>query len=148
MARFATGKLLTAVIAAGVIGALAATGAVWVFRELQPRPADLHELLHSRVPLNAAEKARLDAREEAFARRRGAIETRLKAANGRLAGAIQIDPRWSPEVEAATREVESAAGDLERATLEHVFEMRSGLDADHRAAYDKAFVSALQRGAR
>ena len=148
MADFPAGKLLAAVAAAGIVGGLVAGGAVWAVRALQPAPADLHELLHRRVPLNAAERARLEVKEQAYAQKRAQIETRLKAANGRLAVAIAADPRWSPEVEAGTRQVEVAAGDLERATLVHVFEMREGLDPAHRPTYDAALVEALQRGAR
>lgn len=98
------------------------------------------------MPPNAAEERRLDIKERAYFARRDQIEQRLMAANGHLATAIQADPHWTPEVEAATREVEAAAGDLQRATLEHVFEMREGLDEAHRAAYDAALVAALKRG--
>jgi hypothetical protein len=33
-------------------------------------------------------------------------------------------------------------------TLEHVFEMRQGLEPKHRRAYDQALITALRRGAR
>jgi hypothetical protein len=50
----------------------------------------------------------------------------MVVANNRLADAIAHTPSWSPQVEAATRDVEKAAADLQRATLVHVFEMRAG----------------------
>jgi hypothetical protein len=137
-----------AAIAAGAVGALLATGALWVARTMNPPATDLHELLHERVPLNADERARLDAKEREYYRKRAAIEDRIKVANTHLATAIETDPRWSQAVEAASAEVESAAADLQRITLEHVFEMREGLDEEHRRAYDDALIAALQRGAR
>ena len=90
----------------------------------------------------------MEAEEDAFSARRVAIAARMKAANAKLANAIEADPRWSPDVEAATRQVEAAAGELQRATLEHVFEMRQGLQPEHRKAYDRNLVEALRRGAR
>jgi hypothetical protein len=42
-------------------------------------------------------------------------------ANAALADAIGKNPEWSSEVEAATKQVEIAAGELQRATLIHVF---------------------------
>jgi hypothetical protein len=68
-------------------------------------------------------------------------------ANAALADAIGKNPEWSSEVEAATKQVEIAAGELQRATLIHVFEMRAGLKPEHRPAYDKVLIEALQRGA-
>ena len=87
-------------------------------------------------------------KEQAFAQRRREIETRLRTANGQLADAIAKNPTWSPEVEAATQEVERAAADLQRATLVHVFEMRAGLKPEHRPAYDRVLVDALRRGSQ
>jgi len=143
-----TGTMLVAMLVAGAVGAVAGTGAIWALHTAHPEPADLHSLLHKVVPLDAAEEGRLDAKERGYTGKRVAIEARMKAANARLAAAIHADPRWSPEVEAVTQDVEAAAAELQRVTLEHVFEMRDGLDPDHRAAYDKALIEALDRGAR
>ncbi|MGM3372008.1 periplasmic heavy metal sensor, partial [Escherichia coli] len=85
------------------------------------------ERLHAVVPLDDSEKQILQAKEQLFATRRGEIEARLRIANRQLADAIAADPKWNPQVERASREVERAAGDLQRITLEHVFEMREGL---------------------
>lgn len=81
--RIGQGRWLVVALAAGLIGALAATGAVWSWHTLQPAPADLHDLLHRRLPLSAAEEARLEVKEKAFDARRKAIETRLIAARRR-----------------------------------------------------------------
>lgn len=148
MAFKVTGSLLVAMLVAGAVGAVAGTGAIWALHTAHPEPADLHSLLHKVVPLDAAEETRLDAKEREYTAHREAIEARMKAANARLASAIHADPRWSPEVEAVTKEVEAAAAELQRVTLEHVFEMREGLDPGHRAAYDKALIDALDRGAK
>ena len=148
MARLGTRTLIAATLLGGIAGAIIAAGTDRLFHILHPPAGDLHTLLHRDVPLSAAEEERLKAKEDAYTQRRQGIEQRFMAANGRLAAAIESNPRWSPDVEAATREVESAAAELQRATLEHVFETREGLDPDHRPAYDQALVSALKRGAK
>lgn len=133
---------------AGAVGAVVVSGAHWLLQSAHPAPMDLHQELHEQVPLSPQEQARLQQREDAYQARRKAIEQRVKAANGRLARAIALQPGWTPEVEAASRDVESAAADLERATLQHVVEMREGLDPKHRPAYDAALVKALSDGAK
>ncbi|EPG2415418.1 MULTISPECIES: periplasmic heavy metal sensor [Gammaproteobacteria] len=137
-------RLPLATLAGAVIGVVCALGIGWGWHYLNPGHSDLHERLHAVVPLDNSEKDILQAKEQLFATRRGEIEARLRIANRQLADAIAADPRWSPQVEAASREVERAAGDLQRITLEHVFEMRAGLKPDHRAAYDKALLDALR----
>lgn len=109
---------------------------------------DLHEMLHEAVPLDATEQQILDAKERAFMEHRKEIEGRLRDANRKLAEAISKNPSWSPDVEAATQQVERAAGDLQRATLVHVFEMRAGLKPEHRPAYDHVLIEALERGSQ
>ena len=141
-------RLLVSTVAGALIGVVLAFGlAVYWHARLHPE-SDLHAMLHAAVPLDAHEKAALDDKEKAFAARRAAIEAQLRAANIRLADAIAADPRWSAEVEAATRQVEQAAAELQRATLVHIFEMRSGLEPRHRAAYDRVLVEALRHGSR
>ncbi len=146
MIRLGTFGLIAAAALAGVLSAAA-------FTQLKSSLStdsgvNLHAFLHEKVQLDAAERAGLDAKEAAYNAQRLAIEERLKAANGKLAAAIQADPRWSPEVEAATREVEEAAAALQRATLVHIFEMRDGLHEKDRSAYDRILIEALKRGAK
>lgn len=143
-----TRRLIIATVAGTLVGVLIAA-AFLVLRHNRSHPAtDLHELLHQAVPLDANELKILEAKELQFEERRREIEKRLRIANGQLADAISKNPSWSPEVEAATQQVEQAAGDLQRATLVHVFEMRSGLKPEHRPAYDAVLVDALRRGSQ
>ncbi|NOW45124.1 hypothetical protein FHW96_001279 [Novosphingobium sp. SG751A] len=143
-----SGRLMLSTIAGALIGVIVATGLATAWDAAGHRDSDLHQRLHHAVPLDAQEQVTLDAKERAFAERRKAIEVDLQMANGRLADAIARTPSWSPQVEAATRDVEKAAADLQRATLVHVFEMRAGLKPEHRAAYDAVLIEALRRGPR
>lgn len=141
-------RFLFSVIAGALIG-IAVAGMIFLAHELRNhRDSDLHTLLHRVVPLDPVEQAALDDKERAFIARRAQIEDQMRQANARLADAIAADPHWSPQVEAASRQVEQAAADLQRATLVHIFEMRAGLAPQHRAAYDKVLIDALRRGSR
>jgi hypothetical protein len=136
-------------VVAGALVGIALAGIIFLTHELRNhRDSDLHTLLHRVVTLAPAEQAALDAKEQAFVARRAEIENQLRQANVHLADAISADPRWSPQVEAASRQVEQAAADLQRATLLHIFEMRAALAPQHRAAYDKVLIDALRHGSR
>jgi len=141
-------RLIVSTLVGGLIGVAGAAALAVAWNATQQGDSALHEKLHQAVPLDPQEQVALDAKERAFAARRAEIEARLRGANAHLAEAIAANPSWSPQVEAATREVEHAAADLQRATLVHVFEMRDGLKPEHRPGYDKVLVDALRRGSR
>jgi len=142
------GLLILSSLFGAVIGIGGAAGLAFLWHGPAHRDSDLHQMLHQAVPLDAQEQAALDAKERAFAKRRAEIENQLRAANAHLAEAIAANPSWSPQVEAATRQVEQAAANLQRETLVHVFEMRAGLKPEHRATYDQVLIGALKRGSR
>lgn len=132
-------------VAAAVIGAAAAAGGSWVVKQSQHRHENLHDVIHSRFKLSPAEHERLEAAEARYDARRAEIEGNIRAANAALAAAIRKDPELSPQALAASTTVESSAAELQRVTLQHVFEMRAALDPGHRAAYDSVMVEALTR---
>jgi hypothetical protein len=109
----------------------------------QPPESALHTLLHDQLDLDAGQKARLAAIEQDFASRKQGLESRLRAANADLAAAIQAEHGYGPRVAAAVDASHHAMGDLQKATLEHVFAMRGVLRPDQTARYDDAVVKAL-----
>nr|AAA21966.1 cnrX [Cupriavidus metallidurans CH34]CAB82449.1 CnrX protein [Cupriavidus metallidurans CH34] len=148
MMKSRTRRLSLSTLFGALLGVSVAAAWLYYSHRNEAGHGDLHEILHEAVPLDANEREILELKEDAFAQRRREIETRLRAANGKLADAIAKNPAWSPEVEAATQEVERAAGDLQRATLVHVFEMRAGLKPEHRPAYVRVLIDALRRGSQ
>jgi len=133
-------------VAAVLIGAAAAVGGSWVVRHTHHRTENLHDVIHQRFTLTAQEKIRLEAAEARYDGRRAQIETNIRAANLRLAAAIKRDPELSQEALSASAAVENSAAELQRVTLQHVFEMRSALDPAHRPAYDAVLIDALTQG--
>ena len=114
----------------------------------QAEGSELHEVLHHQLKLDAAQEGRLDQLEQRFAIRRRALELELRAANARLAGAIQAEHGNGPQVAAAVDASHAAMGELQKETLAHIFAMRQILRPDQAAKFDQAVVKALTVDAR
>lgn len=104
---------------------------------------ELHNLLHDQLELSVEQRARVDAIERSFAVRRQALEYELRADNAKLAAAIEAEHGYGPRVASAVEASHYAMGELQKATLEHVFAMRSVLTPAQTPAFDKAVVKAL-----
>lgn len=130
----------------------AALAAVLVARTwLAPTPrveSEVHALLHERLTLDPAQKARIHALEAAFAQRRAALEAEMRADNQRLADAIAAEHGYGPKVGAAVDRSHHVMGQLQKETLQHIFAMRGVLRPDQAAQFDAAIVKALTQPAR
>lgn len=135
-----------------VVAFLAAVAGVWTGRTLipqsQPQTSELHDVLHRQLNLDDRQKVLLEVQERQFAVRRRALELALKSDNARLAEAIETEHGNGPQVTAAVDASHQAMGDLQKATLAHIFAMRSILRPDQTAAFDRAVVKALTADAR
>ena len=110
--------------------------------------SELHEVLHHQLKLDAGQEKRLEAIERQFAIRRRALELALRAANARLADAIQAEHGNGPRVATAVDGSHVAMGELQKATLAHIFAMRQILRPDQADTFDRAVVKALTADAR
>ena len=133
-----------------VLAFLAAIGGVFVGRALLPHPKQpgsaLHEVLHHKLSLNGNQQAKLKVLEDRFAVQRSALELELRATNARLAEAIESEHGNGPRVTAAVDQSHAAMGELQKATLAHIFAMRQLLRADQTPQFDAAVVKALTDG--
>ena len=109
-----------------------------------PGASGLHDLIHKDLELSDAQEQRLEVVERKFAARKKELEARLRAANLALADAIETDKANSPAVQAAIDDFHEAMGELQKLTIEHVFEMREILDEEQAKAFDKEIVRALK----
>ena len=126
---------------------LAAIGGVFAGRALIPAPkqagAELHDVLHHRLALDAEQERRLEVLERRFAAQRRALELEMRADNARLAQAIEAEHGNGPRVAAVVDRTHETMGELQKATLAHVFAMRQLLRPDQTEAFDRAVVKAL-----
>lgn len=103
----------------------------------------LHELLHDELVLDAQQLAQIEQLEATFAARRRMLEAEIRAENARLAAAIQAERGYGPRVTAEIERSHEIMGELQKATLEHIFAMRTVLRPDQVERFDRAVVRAL-----
>lgn len=131
---------------------VAAITGVFIGRTLLPdhhqQGSELHVLLHHDLKLDSGQQQKLELLEQAFAVHNRALELELRADNARLAEAIEAEHGNGPGVEAAVDASHHAMGELQKATLAHVFAMRQILRSDQTAAFDRAVVKALTADAK
>jgi len=133
---------LVALIAfcAGLAGA-------WVGRTFIPAPspprAELHDFLHNGLDLDDGQRARLEGLESGFAVQKRDLEGQLRANNAELASAIDREHGAGPEVTAAVDRSHHVMGELQKATLAHIFAMRALMRPDQAAKFDAAVTRAL-----
>lgn len=137
--------VVTAVLAALASGAATWASASWIMREREV--PSLHSIVHHELDLNADQERRLEAMEARFAGRRQALEAEVRAANQELAAAIAASDGDTPQVQAAVDHFHKAMGDLQKATIAHVFEMRSVMTPAQAEVFDRRIVEALRQDA-
>ena len=131
---------------------LAAIAGVFIGRIAVEQPkaneTELHALLHKKLNLTSAQHSKIDAIEARFAVRRKALEFEMRAANARLAEAIELEHGYGLQVTAAIDNTHVIMGELQKETLEHLFAMRSVLRPEQAKMFDSTVVKALTADAR
>ena len=134
-------------ILVALVSAAVALGASWASRGLftphEVSGGHLHDFMHQQLDLDREQEARLEELEASFASRRTALEAELSQANAELAAAMATEHQYGPRVAAAVDHAHMAMGELQKATLEHVFAMRALLRPDQAERFDRAVDSAL-----
>ncbi|WRH76753.1 MAG: periplasmic heavy metal sensor [Sphingobium sp.] len=135
-----------------LIAFAAAVAGVYVARTFSDQPrkseSELHAFLHNELKLDTAQEAKIEAIEARFAVRKKALELDMRAANARLAEAIEAEHGYGPKVTAAVDHVHHVMGEMQKSTLEHLFEMRAVMNPDQARRFDKTVVKALTAEAR
>ncbi|MFY8269353.1 MAG: periplasmic heavy metal sensor [Terrimicrobiaceae bacterium] len=98
------------------------------------RTEDYHAWIHSQLSLTPAQERLLQPSERRYEEARRHLEEVIRLANEELARSIAEDKGHSPRVEKAVEEIHTAMGELQRATLRHIFEMKDALSP---AQYDR-----------
>ncbi|MEJ2408198.1 MAG: periplasmic heavy metal sensor [Novosphingobium sp.] len=141
--------LLTAIVA--LAAALAAT---WIVRGTSISPLDrhtdseLHMLVHKELDLDPAQKAKIAVLEKRFDAQRKGLDAQMRQANAALAKAIESEHQYGPKVAEAVDRSHRAMGDLQKATLAHVFAMRAVLRPDQAARFDAEISKTLTQSSR
>jgi Spy/CpxP family protein refolding chaperone len=105
-------------------------------------------VLHKTLKLTPQQHGKIDAIEARYAVRRKALEFEMRAANARLAEAIEEEHGYGPKVTAAIDHSHTVMGALQKETLEHLFAMREVLNPEQAKMFDSTVVKALTADAR
>ncbi|WP_294390250.1 periplasmic heavy metal sensor [uncultured Sphingomonas sp.] len=122
---------------------LAGLAGVVAGRLLLPRPlappqgsSSVFAFVLDRLDIDARQRAQVEAHEAMYRAQRDGLERQLRASNGALAAAIKREHRNGPLVRAAVDRTHVTMGALQKATLDHLFEVRAILRPDQARRFD------------
>ena len=125
MKNAARGLILLALVAA-IAGACWLT-ARYLNRSHHAEKGDAHTWIHTQLGITAAQDKALEPIEQRYAEQRKHYGEMLRIANAELGKAILEDRSDSERVKAAVARIHEAQGELQNATLQHIFEMKAVL---------------------
>jgi nickel and cobalt resistance protein CnrR len=104
-----------------------------------------HQWLHRELRLTPAQEKALVPIEERFTHQQRELAKRLLEANQELGRVIAQEKEYNGAVDAAVEAVHRRMGDLQKASIEHVFEMRSVLSPEQGERLLELTQSSLER---
>ena len=131
--------LLLLALGAGWLGASGAN--YWMQQNTDTQ--GIHGFVHDELDLSDRQQQQLDRLEAEFAVRQKSLELSLRAANADLASAMEAEHQYGPKVGSAIETVHDRMGALQKATVEHVFNMRRLLTRQQQKAFDARVGKAL-----
>ncbi|MEO6755078.1 MAG: periplasmic heavy metal sensor [Chthoniobacteraceae bacterium] len=117
--------------------AVVACAACWFtarYLHRQEGRTDAHAGIHTQLGITHEQHEALEPIEERYAEQKKHFAEMLRIANDELGKAILEDRSDSPRVKAAVARIHQAQGELQNATLQHIFEMQPVLTPQQ---YDK-----------
>ena len=129
----------------GAVALVAGFSGAWLHNTIMkaPDPASLHDRLHATIDLGTEQHRKLDAIEQDFQIQKTALENEMRLANRELADAMAQDNAYTPKVQAAIDHFHHAMGELQKATIEHVYSMRTILTPAQQISFDAHIRSTL-----
>lgn len=144
--KIANYQIVLAVFFAAIAGCLGALAADRWNQSASER--SLHDFVHNELTLTQAQETELEAIESHFTAERKGLELAARAANVQLAQAMEQEHEYGPEVGTAIDEVHARMGDLQKATVRHVFAMRGILNSAQQREFDRQVSDVLTRDPR
>lgn len=126
MKSAARGLILLALVAAIACAACWLT-ARYLNRTGHTEKGDAHAWIHTQLGITAEQEKALEPIEQRYAEQKKHYGEMLRIANDELGKAILEDRNDSDRVKAAVARIHQAQGELQNATLQHIFEMKSVL---------------------
>ena len=131
--------LLALALAAGWLGSYCAS--YWSQRNVETH--SIHSFVHDELDLTDSQLVQLEKLEANFTVKQKSLELSLRAANADLAAAMEAEHEYGPKVSLAIETVHEKMGALQKATVEHIFNMRRLLTDEQQKAFDARVGNAL-----
>jgi nickel and cobalt resistance protein CnrR len=102
----------------------------WVDRCYCERQDEGHAWIHQKLGISPGQEAKLEPIEIRYAEEKRHHEELMKMANRELAQAILEDKQDSEKVRSAVDKIHHAMGGMQKATINHLFEMKTVLNPE------------------
>lgn len=109
---------------------------------------DIHSYLHHTLNLTPDQDTKLNKIETKYHGRKEKLEKTIRIANMELAAAIKETPSFSPKVQKSIDKIHESMGELQKASLEHLFEMQPILTPEQNKKLNKLITDALTENAK
>jgi nickel and cobalt resistance protein CnrR len=104
---------------------------------------DAHVWLHEQIGITAAQDKKLSEIEKKFADKQKVLREKIHVGNLELAAGMLEDKAFSERVAAAVERIHHAQGELQKLTIEHIFDMQTVLTPQQAEKLNKLAADAL-----
>lgn len=104
---------------------------------------DAHVWLHEQIGITAEQDQKLAQIEKKFAEKQRVLREKIHVSNLELAAAMLEDKAFSERVAAVVERIHHAQGELQKLTIEHIFDMQTVLTPQQVAKLNKLAADAL-----
>ena len=128
--------IVVAVLAGAVGGWMGARNAIDSDQTL-PLRQTVSEIVRHDLTLNTDQAKQIQAIETKYYDKRSSLRMQVAGANRDLADALMSDMAFGREAQQASNQLEQGLGELQRATILYVLEVRDVLNPEQQMVYDR-----------
>jgi Spy/CpxP family protein refolding chaperone len=128
---------MVAVVAGAIGGWMGARNVIENDAQTLPLRQTVSEIVHRDLDLTPDQAKEVQAIENKYYERRSELRTQVAGANRELADALMADMAFGREAQQATNHVEAGLGELQRATVLYVLQVRDVLKPEQQMIYDR-----------
>jgi Spy/CpxP family protein refolding chaperone len=129
--------VVVALLAGGIGGWMGAQNALDSDAQTLPLRQTVHEIVRRDIKLTPDQNKEVQAIEDKYYDQRTNLRQDVAAANRELADALMSDMAFGREAQQASNHVERGLGQLQRATILYVLEVRDVLTPEQQMIYDR-----------
>lgn len=129
--------VVVALLAGGIGGWMGAQNALDSDAQTLPLRQTVHEIVRRDIRLTPGQDKEVQAIEDKYYNQRTNLRQEVAAANRELADALMSDMAFGREAQQASNHVERGLGELQKATILYVLEVRDVLTPEQQMIYDR-----------